>query len=186
MSRRLFGSATGWGGVARLFHWVTAVLIIIQIGMGLAMVHLELGLASRFTLFQWHKSAGFLIVMVTLFRLGWRWFDTQPLPPPGTGRVVALAGTVSHVLLYVLVIGAVLAGWVMISASPLRLPTLLFGLVPVPPIAAPGLQLYQNAVLAHRVFTWSLTGVIAVHGGAAVWHHLVRRDRALVRMWRGT
>jgi cytochrome b561 len=186
MSRRLFGSATGWGGVARLFHWVTAILVIVQITMGLAMAHLEFGLATRFTLFQWHKTTGFMVLLVTLCRLGWRWVDTQPAPPPGTGPLARLAARITHLLLYGLVFGAILAGWIMVSASPLRLPTLLFGLVPVPPIAAPGLQLYQNAVLAHRVFTWSLTGVIAVHGGAAVWHHLVRRDRALVRMWRGT
>jgi cytochrome b561 len=185
MSRRLFGSAAGWGSVARGFHWVTAILIIVQIAMGLAMAHLEFGLATRFTLFQWHKSAGFMIVLVTLLRLGWRLIDTQPLPRPGTGRVVALAGAINHVLLYVLVMGAVLAGWVMISASPLRVPTLLFGLLPVPAIAAPGLQLYETARLAHRVLTWGLTLLIVVHGAAAACHHLVWRDSTLTRMWRG-
>lgn len=170
-----------WSRPARIFHWVGAVLVLIQIGMGLAMSHLGLVLDQRFILFQWHKSVGMLILLVMVLRCGWRMFDTAP------AHAHSLAGHASrvvHALLYMLVFGAILAGWLAVSASPLRLPTVLFGIWNLPHLTGPDMVLYERATLAHRLMSWGLSLLILLHMLAAFFHHLVLRDQILHRMWR--
>ena len=84
--------------------------------------------------------------------------------------------------LYVLTICAILSGWLVVSASPLPVPTRFFDLFVIPNIAPPDLSLFAGAALAHRLAIWGIAVLVALHVAGALKHHFVDRDDVLTRM----
>jgi len=73
-----------WGGVAKTLHWSAAALIIAMLGVGLTMVHGDLGAGAKFEAYPLHKSTGFFVLAVMLVRGLWRIANSPPAPPAGT------------------------------------------------------------------------------------------------------
>lgn len=97
-----------------------------------------------------------------------------------------LAGLL-HGTLYVLTLLVPLAGWAMVSASPYNIPTLLFETLPwphLPPFdTLPDKPAAEAALkLAHRLLAYLAATLALGHMCAAIYHHLILRDAALVRM----
>ena len=72
-----------WGGVAKILHWSAAAVVFVMLGLGLTMVHGDLGAGAKFEAYQLHKSTGFLLLAVMLARGLWR--IANPLPAPWRG-----------------------------------------------------------------------------------------------------
>jgi cytochrome b561/polyisoprenoid-binding protein YceI len=171
---------------AKILHWLIALLIIGMLAVGWTMNSLPNG-TLKFSLFQWHKSFGITVLLLSLCRLVWRL--THPAPPlpsdmPGWEKFAARA---THVLFYVLIIAMPLLGWVMVSASPLGLPTILFGVIPWPHL--PVIPTLENkkevghmAAEAHGFLAYALAGLLVLHVGAALKHHFIAKDDILTRM----
>lgn len=171
---------SGYGAVARVLHWGTALIVAGLWIVGTVMVDLtDLGL--KFSLYQWHKSFGFVVLALTVVRLVWRHLDRRPpaLPMPAWQR---RAAAVSHALLYVLLIVIPLSGFLMVSTAPIAIPTVLFGVVPVPHPLGPDESLFALFRQVHESLTTLLLVLVALHVAAALKHHLVDRDAALRRM----
>jgi len=124
---RLRNTRESWGGVAKTLHWSAAALVFAMLGLGLTMVHGDLGAGAKFEAYQLHKSTGFLVLAVMLMRGLWRIANSPPAPLAGTRpgeRRLALA---LHRGFYILIAAMIASGWVMVSASPLPLPAHLPG-----------------------------------------------------------
>ena len=173
--------------VAIALHWLSALAVLGLIAIGLAMTHGDLAPMRRFQLYQWHKSVGLTVLALTLLRLGWRLAHRPPPLPatlPARERVGAHA---AHALLYGLLVGLPLVGWAVVSASPFSLPTVLYGVVPWPHLPVLPELANKAAVEAvlkqvHAWGAWILIGLLLLHVGAALRHHLVLRDDTLRRM----
>ena len=61
-----------WGASTIALHWLSAVLVLILLGLGWFMVHGDLEAPTKFDLYQLHKSLGFLSLALLLLRLGAR------------------------------------------------------------------------------------------------------------------
>lgn len=177
-------SARGWGRAARLLHWLTAALVIGQWLLGQWMTGLgPEALTQKFVLYQRHKSLGAAILLVTLLRLAWRLVDRdRPEPPAAMPTWQRRAAGLTHALLYLLLLVMPVTGFLAGAASPLGVPTLLFGVLPVPHPIGPDAALEKAFVLAHRIQGWAIAGLLALHVAAALKHHWIDRDRTLVRM----
>lgn len=169
-----------WGAVSQAFHWIIVLLIL-----GLAVVGLLLDDLPRSPKYFWvytaHKSMGITVLVLMLVRLGWRLYAGAPPPVPGTPRWQHAIATVTHWALYGLALAMPLSGWLYDSASGLR-PFHLFGLFPVPKLVPPSESLAHAAHDWHENLFWVLVALIAAHAGAALYHHLFRRDATLSRM----
>jgi cytochrome b561 len=168
-----------WGAVARFFHWTVAALILAQIALGVSAVAWRLS-PLKLELFVWHKSVGMLILVLMLARLAWRLANPIPALPPDTPVWEHHAAHASHGLLYALAIALPISGWVINSAA--AVPFSVFWLVPLPAITAPDEHLEELAKLTHFWLLAALCLLLAVHIGAALRHHLVKRNEVLVRM----
>jgi cytochrome b561 len=181
----LANTAEAWGAPAKFFHWTVALLILVQIGLGFAAALWRLS-PLKLELFVWHKSTGVLILVLMLARLAWRLANRGPALPPQTPAWERHAAHASHALLYALALALPLSGWVINSAA--GVPFSVFWLVPLPSIVAPDERLEEIAKLVHFSLLVALCLVLAVHIGAALRHHLVKRDdvlrRMLPRTWR--
>jgi cytochrome b561 len=175
----LANTADAWGAPAKFFHWTIALLILVQIALGVAAASWRIS-PLKLELFVWHKSTGMLILVLMLARLAWRLANPTPALPPGTPRWERYAAHASHGLLYVLAIALPLSGWVINSAA--AVPFSVFWLVPLPPIVAPDEHVEDLAKLAHFSLLMALCLVLVVHIGAALRHHLIKRNDILLRM----
>ena len=72
-------------------------------------------------------------------------------------------------------------GWFGTSAFPA--PIIVFGLFELPPIWPSDRAFSDQIFVVHRAIGYLIALLIVVHVGAALYHHLVRRDDVLLRMW---
>jgi len=179
----LRNSRTAYGLVAILFHWTIALLFVGQIGLGYLTQATEGAPRLQFELYQWHKSFGFLVLLLALLRLGWALSGIKPRPVTGTSRLEALAASLTHSTLLAATILVPLTGWAIASTSPLMIPSFAFNLLLVPDLplarsnAAEAMWSEIHALLAYA------TGILALgHAGAALHHQFARRDGTLTRM----
>lgn len=173
-------TAERWGAVSQAFHWTIVLLILM-----LAIVGLTMGELPRTPKYFWvytaHKSLGITVLALMLLRLAWRLYAGAPAPVPGTPRWQARIASLTHGALYALALAMPLSGWLYDSASGLR-PFRLFGLVRMPKLVAPDDGVRDLAHGAHVWLFWVLVALVALHAGAAFYHHLFQRDATLTRM----
>ena len=183
-------SAARYSAGAIAFHWTIAALILFNLYLGWRMSRVE-GL-DKFTTFQLHKSIGITVLALSVLRLAWR-LAHRPPPHPASMRwwEHALA-TVVHWTFYTLMIVMPLTGWIIVSASPLNIPTLLYKAIPLPHIGIvhdqplPARALIESEVgTAHVLLAYLFAALIALHVAAALKHQFVDRDGVLGRMLPG-
>jgi cytochrome b561 len=73
-----------------------------------------------------------------------------------------------------------ITGWLMSSAG--GYPTPLFGWVELPDLIGPNDALFQTLLELHDALGYAFAAVVALHAGAALRHHFVRRDETLRKM----
>lgn len=171
-----------YGTVAIALHWTIALLFLGQVALGLTMDRVA-SMALRFTLIQWHKSLGFLILLLSLMRLLWRLANSGPREPASLGKAERLAARGAQSLLYILLIAVPLAGWALVSTSTLDVPSFAFNLVVVPdlPLArSDAAEAFWRRV--HTLVAYTATAVAAGHIVAALRHQFWLRDGVLGRM----
>jgi len=171
--------------VAIVLHWLIALLFLSMIIAGYTMASLsDADLSFKFSLYQWHKSFGITIMLLTLLRLGWRLGHS---PPETANTRPYKTAKLMHGLLYGLTLMIPLAGWALVSASPFNIPTALFGEFNWPHLpyfsTLPDKQSAEASLkLVHMGLAYG-TGVLALgHMAAALYHHFLLKDRILVKM----
>lgn len=178
----LRNTADSWGGLAKLLHWLLALLVFGQLALGWAAVLWRLS-PLKLDLFVLHKSFGLVVLVLMLPRLLWRLLNPTPLLPAAMPRWQRHAARVSHGLLYLLLLLLPLSGWVLSSAA--DIPFRVFWLWPLPALVAPDEAVEDTAAALHFVLVVLLGLVLSAHVGAALWHHYRLRDEVLVRMLPG-
>ena len=166
---------------ARTLHWITAVLVLIQIPLGLLVVNFEF--AGKETLYNLHKSIGATLIPIIVFRLFYR-LTHPPAPlPPDVPELQALAAHGLHWTLYTLLVVQGMLGWIATSAYPAPIP--VFGLFEMPHIWGENRALSDQLFAVHRFIGIALAFLLVGHVGAALFHHFVQKDRVLMRMVSG-
>lgn len=176
-----------YDAVAIALHWLIALAIAGQLIMGFSMTALHPGSFLQFQLYQAHKSVGMTILALSVLRLGWRLMHVPPPLPASMPIWEQRLARISHAVLYILLLGMPLSGWAVVSASPLNIPTVLYGTLPLPHL--PILSTLSNKSTVepmlkgiHEVGAWILIGLLVGHIAAAWRHHVLLRDDVLIRM----
>lgn len=162
--------------IAIFLHWTIAALLAFQISVGWALE--DLG-ARGFSLYQLHKSVGISILVLTVIRLAVRFWKPRP-PRIESGWQGALASAV-HGGLYLFMLGAPLTGWALVSTARVKVPTLLFGIIPIPHLPLPA-DAHQWAEGGHGLLAWLGIALFLLHVAGAIRHHMMLRDGLIWRM----
>ncbi|WP_435418092.1 cytochrome b [Parerythrobacter aurantius] len=168
-----------YSGVAMAFHWIIALLVIVNWRIAEAAEHAseidEAALVGN------HKAIGITILVLTLGRLAWR-LGHKPPPFPDTmaGWEKALARTV-HVVFYVMLVGLPLGGW--LAGSFAGRDISYFGAFVIP-----ALPVGENFDLAKAIIGFHKTGgeimiyLIGLHILGALKHTFVDKSGGVARM----
>jgi cytochrome b561 len=171
-----------YGKVAKIFHWVTVLLMAIALPVGFVIQHIKD--SDKMVFYAIHESAGVTLFLVVAARYAWRL--THPAPPlpehiPAALRVTANA--VHHTLYAALLVQPVL-GFFTTNAFgfPLRGQTAYLGFINLPKFMEENVPLAEQLLAAHAWLGWTIALLLVLHISGAVFHHAIRRDGTLLRM----
>lgn len=168
--------ASRYNRFAILLHWVMALAFIGMIVVGFIMSYAELDKPLKFQLYQWHKSAGVLLLIAFFVRIIWRQLSRLPTLPASISARERMLSKLGHFALYAAMIAMPLTGWLAVSTSVYGLPTIVFGWFEWPHI--PGVEgnklWHEIAEVAHLVIAVGFILLVFVHVAAVIKH--ARKD----------
>ena len=174
-------TASSYGTVTKVFHWVTALLILTVIPLGLIAEDLPFDAPLKVQLFSIHKTLGIIIFVVALGRILWALTQTKPGDLHPDRRVETMVAHIVHWLLYISLVAVPLTGWLHHAATAGFAPILL-------PIGQdlPFVPKSESiaAVFAGLHWLWSKVMIVSIllHFVGALKHHLIDKDATLRRM----
>tara|TARA_R110002020_G_scaffold18931_11_gene65469 strand:- start:310 stop:846 length:537 start_codon:yes stop_codon:yes gene_type:complete len=170
-------SPTTYGAVAVSIHWLSALLILALLASG--MLADETGdPAAKARILAAHAPMGIAVLLLTLARLVWGWrFDAHPAPMSGDPAWQLRSAKAVHGLLYLLVIGMAVSGISLFVLSGAG--DIIFGGASGP---LPDFGDFTPRA-PHGIGAKLLLVLFIAHAAAALYHHFVRRDATLKRMW---
>jgi len=163
---------------AIVLHW-TVALLVAWVGV-LGLLHDSWPKRSHLYWINVHALFGLALWLLVVARYGWRLAHPVPSLPADIGAVYRHLSRVAHLTLYVLlfitpIIGVVAFVW---HGRQLNL-----GLFAVNVGVASNRAVFEPAEDLHGYLAYALFALAAVHISAALWHHFVKRDGVLGRMW---
>ena len=176
--RRVVSVEQRYSGTAIALHWLTAVLVVANLMLGLSMVPLAIS-PRKLHWYLWHKSIGISVFLLTGIRLAWRAIRPPPAPvamPAWQQR----AASAAHALLYALMFAIPVSGWVYSSATGVQV--VYLGLFPLPNLLPRDRALGDVLRIVHLGLNSLLFLLVCVHVAAALRHHFIDRDAVLLRM----
>lgn len=178
-------TATSYGSVARVLHWLTALVILCSIILGLTAKRGTFdAVESQITVYSLHKTLGILAVTVATLRILWALTQKHPTPVHPDRKLETFAADVAHWLLYVSMIIVPVTGWAEHAATEGFAPILWpFG-QGLPFIPKSG-HLAETLAAIHSTFAWLLIATIVLHVVGALKHAFIDRDGVLARMISG-
>lgn len=169
-----------YGVVAIGLHWLVAIAVIGLFALGYWMVDLSYYDDWYRRAPDIHRSVGVLLLLVMVVRLVWRVMNPSPRPLPNHQRWEVLAAHLAHSLLYVLLFVAMISGYLISTADGSSIS--VFGWFDVPSVTGQVKGMEDIAGAVHYWSTWAIVVLAGVHALGALKHHLIDRDRTLLRM----
>lgn len=168
--------STSYDSRTIFLHWATAALVLTLWISGQCIDFFPKG-TWRIIARSLHISIGLLLGIILVARLAWRAGQGSQLPAQ-TGAV-GVVGRVFHAGLYLLLVGIVAIGLACVWIRGDN----LFNLFTVPAFDPTNKTLRHDAVELHGLIANILLASALFHAAAGLWHHFVRRDGVLKRMW---
>jgi len=136
-----------------------------------------------FARFQLHKSVGITILLLSVLRVGWRLIAPRPAAVPGPKWAMTLSSLV-HLGFYIVMIGAPLTGWILVSTSDIKVDTLLFGSIPWPNLPVPQ-WMGEPSEEIHEILPNVGIALLVLHVAGALRHQYLLGTPILARMLPG-
>jgi len=174
---KLFNSHFEYGLLAKLFHWLTFIVLIAQIPFGFYLVGLEFS-EEKIELENIHILVGIIVFYITIIRLIWKFINPSPTSKVNIFIGQALIAKFNHFLLYLSVLAITTSG---VLKKLYMGETLNFFFFKY------GFQ-NDNFVLAdffyqiHIYSNYLLIGLIVVHIIAVIAHHVLFKDKILKKI----
>ena len=170
-----------YGTTAKIFHWLIVALLAVQYPIGWLMPDLHRNEQPGAPM-TFHVSFGITILILIVLRLVWRL--SHPVAPESSLPPWQRLGSgVVHWLLYALVLGTTLTGWLFASFRGWSLS--FFYLMPLPMLASDNAAAGKAIDGLHQAMEQALIVMIGIHVAAALAHRWIYRDQVMQRMLPG-
>ena len=173
---RLTNSLTEYGSISKIFHWLSAAVLLIQIPLGFYLVDLDFS-EKRLTIESIHVILGLSIFYLTLLRLIYKLFN----PTPSLGNNIfpgqRLIAKLNHILLYLSILVITTSGALKKLFNGEMLDLFLFDI-----------EIKDNFELAelfyeiHILSNYTLIALISLHIFAVIIHKVVFKENLLKKI----
>lgn len=163
-------TTTAYGTVSRLLHWSMAALFAFMLFTAAAWNINE----DYFSLVAYHKSAGFVLMLLAVLRAVWAFANRRRRPPS------ALPAKLGHAALYVLMLAVPFVG-LLRQYGRAKDGLEVFGITVLPAAAEKIQWMTQIGNAVHGKLGWLLFALAAGHIVAAVVHQ-IKGEKIINRM----
>ena len=174
-------TSNGYRTPARIFHWLSALVVLLLIPVGWLMIQDGLPRAFQNTLFIAHKNVGVLVLLLIIARLFYRWRNPPKLKPVELHPLQELLAKLTHFGLYAMLIIMPLAGYIRVRAG--GFPIEMLDALSIPALVPKSEALAETAKMVHYYGAYAIAGLVAMHIGAAAFHGLIQKDGIFTWMW---
>lgn len=185
----ILNSKTHFGSVTKFFHWLTALLILTAIPLGLLAnngdLSTEEGITRTVWLFSLHKTVGIAAFFTALGRILWAVTQEHPALLNQDKPGEAFLALTIHWLLYFSMLLVPMSGWLHHAATEGFSP-ILWPLGQDLPLVPKSEDVAHFFEVWHFIFTKILALSVFLHIAGAIKHHFVDKDATLRRMLPGT
>ena len=170
----IFNSQKDYGLLAKLFHWITFVILIAQIPFGFYLVGLEFS-DRRIDLENIHILIGITVFYITLFRLVWKFFNSSPTEGNSFFKGQIFIAKANHFFLYLSIFTITISGILKKLYMGEKLNFLFFSYG----FEKDNFQLADIYYEVHIYANYLLIVLITLHILAVIVHHFIFKDKIL-------
>jgi len=171
---QVFNSFGKYGLLAKLFHWITFVILILQIPFGFYLVGLEFS-DRRIDLENIHILIGITVFYITLFRLVWKFFNSSPTEGNSFFKGQIFIAKANHFFLYLSIFTITISGILKKLYMGEKLNFLFFSYG----FKKDNFQLADLYYEVHIYANYLLIVLVALHILAVIVHHFIFKDKIL-------
>ena len=168
---------TEYGLISKLLHWISAILLFIQIPLGFYLVDLDFG-PERLTVEYIHVTVGLSVFYLVILRLVYKIFNPTPRLEPSVFKGQKFLAKLNHVMLYVTILSITISGILKKLFNGETL-TIIFKKIKIQDNFELGELFYDIHVISNYV----LIVLIIIHILAVITHKLFFNDNLLKRMF---
>ena len=174
---KLFNSLYKYGLLAKLFHWVTFIVLIIQIPLGLYLVKLDFS-EIRINLEELHIFIGIIVFYLTLLRLIWKFIDPKQSPKRSLFKGQVILSKMNYFLMYLSLFMITASGILKKLFMGEELNLIFFKLQ----FVKSNFELADVYYTLHIYSNYLLVMLFAIHIMAVIVHHTHFKEKILNKM----
>ena len=175
---QLTNSKIKYGLLAKLFHWVTFMALIIQVPFGFYLVGLDFS-DRRIDLENIHILVGITIFYIVLFRLIWKLLNPSPKGWKVHFKGQAFVASANHFFLYLTILTITISGVLkkLYMGETLNFIFFRYG------FKRDNFVLADTYYQVHIYANYLLLALVTLHIFAVIAHHVIFKDPILKKMW---
>jgi cytochrome b561 len=158
---RLSAMQLRYSPLNQALHWITALCMFAILPLAWVMTNARARPHFDEALFNWHKTLGLIVLMVTIFRIVWRYVDR---PPPFPPMISAWEGALARAIYWLFFLALL---WMPITGYMTSLygghPPKLFNLIPTSALAPKDKHLADLFGALHGLGQWAVYGLVLLH-----------------------
>ena len=173
---KLTNTLTEYGSISKIFHWLSAAVLVFQIPLGFYLVDMDFG-EKRLTIENIHVALGLGILYLTILRLIYKSFNATPALQNSIFPGQKIIAKLNHFFLYISVLVITISGALKKLYNGEELDMFFFNL-----------EIKDNFELAeifyeiHIIGNYILLALITLHISAVIIHKLLFKENLLKRI----
>ena len=173
---RLTNTLTEYGSISKIFHWLSAAVLVFQIPLGFYLVDMDFG-EKRLTIESIHVTLGLAILYLTILRLIYKSFNPTPALQNSIFLGQKIIAKLNHIFLYISVLVITISGALKKLYNGEELDMFFFNL-----------EIKDNFELAeifyeiHIIGNYTLIALITLHISAVIIHKVLFKENLLKRI----
>ena len=173
---KLKNTLTEYGAISRIFHWLSATVLIIQIPLGMYLVDMDFS-EKRLTTENIHVTVGIGIFYLTILRLIYKTFNPTPNLNNSIFPGQKIIAKLNHVFLYISILMITISGALKKLYNGEELNMFFFNL-----------EIPDNFNLAeifyeiHILGNYTLIVLISLHISAVIIHKILFKENLLKKI----
>ena len=172
----LRNTLTEYGTISKIFHWLSAAVLIIQIPLGFYLVDMDFS-EKRLTVESLHVTLGISIFYLTLFRLIYKTINPTPSLQKSIFIGQKLIAKLNHYLLYISILTITISGALKKLYNGEEL-DIFFSKIEI----KDNFELADIFYEIHIIGNFTLIGLITLHITAVIIHKLFFKENLLKRI----
>tara|TARA_B100000963_G_scaffold339312_1_gene336952 strand:- start:138 stop:668 length:531 start_codon:yes stop_codon:yes gene_type:complete len=174
---KFFNSFYKYGLVAKVFHWVTFLLLLLQFPLGLYLVSIDFS-ETRIALEEFHIFFGIIIFYITALRLIWKFIDPKDSPKKSLFKGQIILSKINYFLMYSSLMVITLSGMLKKLFMGENLNFIFFKLK----FIKSNFELSDIFYSIHIYANYLLVLLFIVHILAVIVHHYIYKENILSKM----